>query len=538
MHLDASTTNQPSSGIPHTPALAVIAIMLIVVALPRLVVLGGLPATDEGAFAYFAQLMHTSIKSGNGLPDTGALQIYPLLVSWVFSFDAISMVSLRMVDMLVAVAAGYALYRVLEVESRSRWGALVIASLFLFLMNQPVFIQSGFKNSIHAAYIPLFTALWLGLTAPAGHTIRRWLGIGALLSVSVLLRETFLPLMALGILAVFLGHGLRPFMQVMAGAFIAGVLITGAMLVARGSLTGAIDAYTSAGSLYASVADKTASFFFMFGGQALHESAMAVIVAGIGFVITLLRILAGGIVTSPSRLGFWLAAALLPLIEPASKIGFPYHFAVCLPGLAGLAALGWRNVCEGTSIREVRFALVLTLPLLTVAMPRAMTLSTHWPQTRTVLASFPSGQWPESLVDRSNYLLASQVFRSVVPQLEKQGSKGTVAVSGFMYALYPLSGYLPPDPELANLTDTIIRLGLSSERLKERLLRCPPDVVMTTTRTDWPGSAELLAAVQQTGIYKAAYAIPVTNHRDYGSFGGYIFHVTKLLPCKPLKDDN
>jgi len=41
---------------------------------------------------------------------------------------------------------------------------------------------------------------------------------------------------------------------------------------------------------------------------------------------------------------FWLSLALVALVEPYIKMGFPYHFAACIPGLAGLSALGWKYV--------------------------------------------------------------------------------------------------------------------------------------------------------------------------------------------------
>lgn len=38
---------------------------------------------------------------------------------------------------------------------------------------------------------------------------------------------------------------------------------------------------------------------------------------------------------------FWLSAAIVPLIEPVLKIGFVYHFAVCLIGLGCFCATFW-----------------------------------------------------------------------------------------------------------------------------------------------------------------------------------------------------
>lgn len=518
----------PSPAFPLTPAIIVIFLVLLVIAGPRLILAGGLPTTDEGFYAYYAQIMHASLVQGTGLPDTGPLMLYPLLVNWIFAFSTNPVVALRLIDLLVAVVAGYALFRVIEIESRSRLGAILIAALFLFTMNQTIFIQYGFKNSIHAAYLPLFAALWLGLNAPAMTTARRWLGIGALLSMAVLLRETFLPLMVLGALAVLISRGLRPFNQLVAGAFGTGVLVIGVILAARGGITAVFEGYQDAGIVYAAVANKRLELFFNSGGQAMHESAIALIVAGLGLAITLVRSLGKSPVTSLPRFAFWLTAALIPLIEPASKISFPYHFGVCLPSLAGLAALGWRNACEGRSALRLRLAAgAVGIILVAMIIPRLTPLGANWPQTRKVLANFQAGQWPENLTEKSNYLLAAQAIRRVTPP------DGTVAISGFMFALYPLTGHLPPRPELANLSATLIKLKLSGPRLHEVLLQCPPSVVMTTSRTDWPGSSEILAAVRETGIYEEIAEIPMTNDRAYGNFGGLVFRAVKQFPCKP-----
>lgn len=527
MYSGIASKGIPLPNSPRTPAAVVIFVVLVAVALPRLMLVGGLPTTDEGFYAYYAQSIYASIATGSGLPDAGPLMLYPLLVSWVFALDANPMVALRLIDSLVAVAAGYALFRVIEIESRSRLGATLIALLFLFTMNQTVFIQYGFKNSIHAAYIPLFGALWLGLSAPTITTVRRWFGVGALFSVAVLLRETFLPLMALGALAVLISRGVRPFSQLVLGAFGTGVLITGAILASRGGIAVLLESYRDAGLVFASIAERRVELFFNSGGQALRESILPLLVAGVGLIVTLARGMSEKRLTSSLKVVFWLTAALLPLLEPATKIGFPYHFGVCLVGLAGLAALGWRNLTEGNSKLPLYLTSVAVFTALFMqVIPRLAPLGAAWPQTHEVLATFKSGEWPEGLTDKTNYLLAAQTIRQATPP------GGTVAVSGFMFSLYPLTGYLPPLPEFANLSATLIKLKLSGPRLSEELLRCPPDIVMTTSRTDWPGSSELLAAVRATGIYEEIAEIPTTNDRAYGSFGGLVFRAIKRSPCE------
>lgn len=84
-------------------------------------------------------------------------------------------------------------------------------------MNLPLFILHGLNNSIRAACVLLFAALWLELTTPSGDAQRRWLSIGALLCIAALMRQTFVPLVALGAFAVLVGHRIRPFSRVLDG---------------------------------------------------------------------------------------------------------------------------------------------------------------------------------------------------------------------------------------------------------------------------------------------------------------------------------
>lgn len=510
------------------PAFIVLAVVFIAVVIPRFMVLGGLPTTDEGIYAYNAMIIHASLTAGHGLPDTGGLALYPLLLNWIYSLKINPLVALRFMDMLVAAAAGYALYRVIEHEGKSRWGAVILTAIFLLTLNLPIFIQFGFKNSYQAAFLPLFIALWLGLTATTETSSKRWMTIGALLMFAVLLRETLIPFLLLGAIATFMAHGLKPSVKLAFGAVVAAIGILIPIVLARGGIATLIDAYRDAGTMYASIEGTVFNNFINNGGHALNEGMVATIIAAVGLLAAVTWLLKQGRPYDDlPKIGFWLSAALLPLIEPATKIGFPYHFSICLPGLAGLAALGLRKILAET--QGMKFNVVgiaLGIALLVLVFPRASYLTRNWPITSDVLGNLKLYQWPDKYANSSNYLLAARAIKEVTP------FGGTVSISGFMLTLYPLTGYLPPKPELANLSQTIMKYGLSSERMRETLLKCPPDVLLATSRTDWPGGQELLKAIVGTNIYKPIYKIPTANNRHYGSFGGIIFSRTDSRPCE------
>jgi len=189
--------------------LAFIAILAATI-FPRLMVLGGLPTTDEGFYAYQAQVIHSTLTAGEGLPNDGFLAIYPMLLSWVFEFTANHFVLLRLVDLVVAAVAAYILFLVLKRESGSLFGGALISFVFLFIMNQPLFIQTGFKNSIFAAYVPLFFALKMTQNFKRDE-YKGWGYVGILVVLAVLLRETFLYFFLVATLSAYIIGGWRAF---------------------------------------------------------------------------------------------------------------------------------------------------------------------------------------------------------------------------------------------------------------------------------------------------------------------------------------
>ena len=76
-------------------------VMIAAVIMPRIMIAGALPSTDEGFYAYFSQIAYASLSNGHGLPNTGMLMLYPISLSWVFGLPVNHILFLRLVDMLV-----------------------------------------------------------------------------------------------------------------------------------------------------------------------------------------------------------------------------------------------------------------------------------------------------------------------------------------------------------------------------------------------------------------------------------------------------
>lgn len=504
-------------------------VVLVAIGLPRLTVLGALPSTDEGVFAYFSQIIFSSLAAGHGLPDTGTLMFYPMLLSWVFDFSLNHIIFLRLIDLIVALAAGLLFYKLIEQESQSRIGAALISVIFLFIMNQPLFIQSGFKNSIFAAYIPLFIAmLW---ARNADQNTSYWFWIGVLGAASVLLRETFIPFLIVGAISVLVSHGWRTLIRFTIGVALGGTVIISAVLIARGGIQSLIDAYINAGDFYASMKDQTIPLLITNGTLSAKESIVPLGISGLAVFGLLFHAIYRRKINFLKRFLFWASIALLPLLEPLSKVGFPYHFAVCLPGLAGLCALAWEQLISDRS-QLAKIAITATFiaictPLL---LPKFDLLSNSWTANKENLKGITNNAWRPEAITQSNYLLAAEAILKAAPP------HGTLSISGFMFSLFPLTGLLPPAYESNHLSAMVIKYGFDEHAFKNALESCPPDVLMTTSRTDLPGSDIISKAVESSKLYTVVATIPIAPEKSYGTFGGTVYKRTGhiVMHCEPL----
>lgn len=221
--------------------------------------------------------------------------------------------------------------------------------------------------------------------------------------------------------------------------------------------------------------------------------------------------------------------ALLPLLEPLSKIGFVYHFAVALPGCAGLCALAWGRALPASSRlrRGSAVALCLAWAIMFLALPgmgqARMTLD--------VLRAFPSPGWPEKYIAESNTLLAGRAVRAALPP------HGSLSVSGFMYFLYPVTGALPSSPAMSDLSRTFILTGYDLPCFEKVLSEEPPDVlVVGETHNEHSAifTESLREAVKKSGLYVRAAEIPIDGKRNYGWIGCTVYRRALSFPEERL----
>jgi len=486
--------------------------VIIAVAVPRIAGLSGFPLTDEGYYAYYAMRIGDSLASGQGLPGDGYLMLYPMLTSWVFFLPENPFVLLRIVDLLVAVAAGLLLFGILVRESGSLTVAALLSVSFLLAMSAGPFIQNGFKNSFFAAYIPLFLAMSFSQAETV--TRSRWAVIGALVAACVLLRESFAPFALLAAVAVWIRHGIRNVIALCLGAALAAVIILLVVLSARGGLAGLIESYQDAAISFAALQGQKNALFLSGATTAIQMAKIPLLVTAAAVVALLTRACGMHRRAVSGRAWFWLSASLLPLIEPASKIGFAYHFSACLPGMAGLCAWAWR------SLTTERWKTVATGAL---AVAAAFSLVPAWQMASLLPAGLKEARrtaemgWSKELHGGTNYLIAADLIRGAAPQ------GGTLSVSGFMYPLFPLTDLRPPSPSLSDLSLALIKGQMDGDHLSATLRACSPDVILTSNRTEFPGADIVDASVRATGLYEKVGEVEVDPTRAYGTFGGNVY---------------
>lgn len=476
--------------------------------------IGAPPATDEGIYTFNALMIHLNPTPGYLLPELGTLSLYQALLAWVFSIEVNHLVLLRALDALVASIAGLMLYQVTSHESNSKLAGAVIAIIFLITLNDPVFIQYGFKNSIFAASLPLLAAIAIGQRATM-HDMTAWLLSGALVSLAVLLREPFVVLAMAGTVAVYMRVGWRAVRAYMLGGFLIGGLILLLMVLMRGGYHNLIQSYADLALTFQEIA---------YQRQALFQSSIAAFVKNAlsALVLSIVSIywvvLAGA--KKPEvfyRLAFWLLFALAPLLEPLLKNGYPYHYASTLFGLAGLVSLGWRAYSEANRecSRIQSFILILAVLFLIPKFGKFNGIYTQY--TAQLGSKCASIGWPQSMVGQSNYLLIAEHI-----QTHSQGYP-TVAINGSMLGVIPLAKAKPSNPELAHLSYRYIHINKDKKSLRAEIEACPPEFIMLTNSSPFHDTKVLNEIVRSIPEYRLSAYIPQSKARHYGSFDGLIY---------------
>lgn len=489
-------------------------VILLAVILPRICGMGNFIHMDEGYHAFIAQYAWHSHVSGQGFPpEMSGFKLYPLIFAWVWALPGNAVVWFRIIDMLLAACAGWVFCVMLARESRKAYLGLLLGFAFLMGINAAGAIDSGFKNSFSPAFICLFCAV--NLARDARPRSKNWIFAGCLTAIAILFRETFAPFVILACVSILFTRDYSALWRYMAGGIAAALAVTLVSAVARGQGAGLFEWYFTYGKIYGPEAGRRLHKFFSNGLQALFTYWPLLM----AFLFALAALARKSGRQFSGRAWFWLAAAALPLIEPFSKIGFLYHFSVCLPGMAGFCAYAFgRLSVNAMSVSRGAFLVsalsaCLMLPLWLPHLERA-------PVTLETFRNYPASGWPQSLADKSTTLEAVEAIR----KLANPGD--TVSSSGFAYFIFPASGMLPPSLGLGDISRAYIYAGQDEEKFRETLDRNPPDIVLIG-RAVWEHSAifwrEFKHIFDRHPGYEYAGSVEPNLAKNYGWLGYMIY---------------
>ena len=520
----------------------------------RLQLFTGVPETDGGFYTFINQYFYHTLNNGQdikGIP----IHLYQLMTYWVHGLDVHQLIVLRLIDGLVAITASIIFFKVIIKESGSLLFTAILMIPLLILMNDINIAGYGYRNSIWAAYLPLFTALLVWQKSSKEDNFSFYI-IGALVSLGVLLREPFLPFFLFAGIAIWIGYGWRVLLKYLIGSAILGFSVLAVVLSFRGwDLLDLINVYLNifAGDRTYQVGglsdySNITSEMFIHSGLKSLKANWFICITALASIIYFIKPYATGLLAPVhalnnvdieysdykkriymSRVYFWLLMALMGLTQQLfTPTMFEYHFAQCLPGLVGLSAMGWRSINRNES-KQVKISslLILWLMSLIVIVPTVnrTVIKSNFIFTPsvaieriTMLDSFRGKQ----TIERSQYLtIAAKIY-----ELSREDS--TLVVSGWMQTLYPLTGLLPPTFEIHALNGLYSNLDLDEARLIKAIKKERPTIIVTLNlppMSDPRSESDLPAIIEKTNLYNKVVVVPKNLAINYGWKSAIIYRL-------------
>jgi hypothetical protein len=495
--------------------LLAITIAILTTGFLRLQLLSGLPQVDEGLYVFASQFIYHSLVNGEAFNST-TLLLYQFMNSWVYGFSINQTIMLRLIDGLVAITASILLFKIILKESDSTLFTVILMVPLLIILNDIEVIEYGFRNSIWASYLILFTALLVWQNSTKDDKYSFYL-IGGLVSVGVLLREPFLPFFLLTALALYISYGWRVLFKYLIGSAVVGFSVLGFVLMLRGSnLIELFDSYITFGS---AIGRQQWKFPFL-----IIELNWFIFVTSLISMVYIFKLyLSDKKLVNMRRFYFWLVLAILPLVEYYSKLGLMYHVSNCLIGLAGLSAMGWKLVNINES-KKIQASTILSISLLSLVVI-LMTLKEQVYKEEKIYSLSDLSTWiknPGSF--RSpNTLERSQIAAVAAQVYNYSRADSTLAIDGYWTHVYPLTGLLPPKNNpvsnyhpwnlsfLRNFSGSYNYSGKDKEEtidsLFELLMDYRPTIIVGSSK-DSEIFSLLPYAIEKTNLYEIVSEVP------------------------------
>ena len=476
----------------------------------RLQLFSGVPESDGGFYTFCSQYIYYALTHGQDL-NIMTLSLYQFMTAWVYGFEVNQYILLRLIDGLVAIAASVVFFKVILKESGSTLFTVILTSVLFILMNNVDVILFGFRNSIWAAYIPLFSALLIWQNANKEDTYSFYL-IGGLVSLGVLLREPFLPSFLLAGISILIGYGWRVLIKYLIGSAIVGFSVLAVLLMFRGwDLFDLINSYTDYSSLANTRGKAGISALYL---ASIKTNYFVYITASLSIIYIIKLYFTGKDSFNINRGFFWLALALVALIEPMFKIGWAYSYAQCLPGLAGLTAMGWKYMMNQAS-EKINILMIMGVGLMSlfVILP---TIDRTLIKSSYIFSPRDAIQWAKEdvfrmpeMIERSQYLVVAAKIYGY------SRNDSTLATSGLMSVLYPITGLLPASYESHDLGKLFVRLNYDENKLMGVLEKSRPTLIIISG-AGYSYEKNLPKVIEKTNLYNKIEIVKGNQNITYG----------------------
>ena len=486
-----------------------------------------LPEPDGGLYTFYSQYFHTVLSNGENIDHGYPVALYSLLTSWVYSLEINQYAALRWIDLCAAVMASFIFFKIIEKESGSVLFSGIIVTALLLVMNDYSLILFGFRNSIWAAYLPLFLALLISQNINGKNKNIFYL-IGGFATLGVLLREPFIFFYLVGGCAILIAYGRKILFKYLLGSVVLGLTILVVLIMLRGggSPLMILDSYINHASGMDDLTDELlVSNFFKHSLIMIKAYWFGIILSFISIIYLFKLYFKEKKIVNINRLFFWLALSLVPILETTIKLGFDYHFANCIPGLAGITAMGWKHINSNETkiFRKYFTVAIFCLCTFGVYGNTMKTLNINVYHKENAVSNAYHHLWKNNYseietIRLSNYLIAADMIK----KLSKRDS--TLAIAGFAQVLYPLTGLLPSSIKTFDLRATYHGLNWDEEEFVNLLKKEKPTIIFPTKQA-LMGIKNLPRAIARTNLYERVAIISYSPDVYYKSIYGDIYRL-------------
>ncbi len=485
------------------------------------------PETDGGIYSFYSQYFYSVLSNGENIDPISPVILYSLITSWVYGLEINQFIALRWIDLCLAVIASIVLFKVIEKESSSILFSVVTVAALLLVMHDYSLIMYGFRNSIWAAYLPLFLALLISQNTNKGNKNLFYL-IGVLATFGVLLREPFLPFYIVGGVAILFAYGWKFLAKYLIGSFVFGVTILFILIILRGggSPWMILDSYIGISERQSDLnAGVITPYFSKFSLIMIKGYWFGIVLSAISTLYLFKLYFLNKKLVAINRFYFWLALSLVPILEATYKIGFDYHFANSIPGLAGISAMGWRYVTlnEPKIIKKYLLIAIIILCISGVYGNTVKTLNINVYHKENIIRDAYDQLWKNNYseietIKKSNFLIAADMLK----QLSNKDS--TLATAGFAQVLFPLTGLLPTSLKIYDLRSAYLQLNWNEDEFVALIKREKPTIIFPT-RQQLPGINILSRAIARTNLYERVAILSYSPNVYYKSIYGDIYRL-------------